>query len=353
MLTLPPPPASRGSVQLGFSFTDDFAGNSGYSITARHQLLPVNRLGGEWENVVQLGTVGLLDSRFYQPLEAGMKWFVEPGVGFLRELADIWVDGTPVLEYEIESLEARLGAGRVLGRWGELRATAYTADFRATLRIGPPILPSDNERRGGVRLGFRIDTVDDVVFATRGTEASISFDRSLSAFGADSETDLVHGWIEHSFSFGGHYDPTNTGHGLLLVNNDDVVRGGDGRRRERDGDRWRARLRDVDSGEELFRRLRAVPGYGDEKSKIFVAILATNLRANLDEAFTRRLQFIINFPFPDEAYRLKIWEVLMPVASGALLAYGGWRVIQGQLSLGDLVMFEPYFERRKAIRTNG
>jgi hypothetical protein len=43
-----------------------------------------------------------------------------------------------------------------------------------------------------------------------------------------------------------------------------------------------------------------------------VSILATNLRANLDEAFTRRLQFIINFPFPDEEYRLKIWNVLMP-----------------------------------------
>ncbi|MCG2783883.1 MAG: ATP-binding protein [Anaerolineae bacterium] len=43
-----------------------------------------------------------------------------------------------------------------------------------------------------------------------------------------------------------------------------------------------------------------------------VSILATNLRANLDDAFTRRLQFIINFPFPDEQYRLKIWQVLMP-----------------------------------------
>ncbi|PKN93791.1 MAG: ATP-binding protein [Chloroflexi bacterium HGW-Chloroflexi-6] len=43
-----------------------------------------------------------------------------------------------------------------------------------------------------------------------------------------------------------------------------------------------------------------------------VSILATNLRANLDDAFTRRLQFIINFPFPDEKYRLKIWQVLMP-----------------------------------------
>jgi redox-sensitive bicupin YhaK (pirin superfamily) len=34
------------------------------------------------------------------------------------------------------------------------------------------------------------------------------------------------GWLDswHSFSFGSHYDPTNTGHGLLLVSNDDIIR---------------------------------------------------------------------------------------------------------------------------------
>ncbi len=33
------------------------------------------------------------------------------------------------------------------------------------------------------------------------------------------------GWLDshHSFSFGGHYDPANTHHGLLLVSNDDRV----------------------------------------------------------------------------------------------------------------------------------
>ncbi|HUJ78860.1 MAG TPA: pirin family protein [Nitrospiria bacterium] len=38
------------------------------------------------------------------------------------------------------------------------------------------------------------------------------------------------GWLNsrHSFSFGPHYDPDNTGHGLLIVNNDDVVRPGTG-----------------------------------------------------------------------------------------------------------------------------
>jgi redox-sensitive bicupin YhaK (pirin superfamily) len=37
-------------------------------------------------------------------------------------------------------------------------------------------------------------------------------------------------WLDshHSFSFSRHYDPSNMGHGLLLVNNDDVVRAGSG-----------------------------------------------------------------------------------------------------------------------------
>lgn len=32
--------------------------------------------------------------------------------------------------------------------------------------------------------------------------------------------------------------------------------------------------REVDNGEELYRRIRALPGYGDEKAKIFLALLA-------------------------------------------------------------------------------
>ena len=37
-------------------------------------------------------------------------------------------------------------------------------------------------------------------------------------------------WLDshHSFSFADHYDPENTHHGLLLVNNDDVVKAGAG-----------------------------------------------------------------------------------------------------------------------------
>jgi hypothetical protein len=39
-----------------------------------------------------------------------------------------------------------------------------------------------------------------------------------------------------------------------------------------------------------------------------LAVLATNLRANIDEAFTRRLDCIIDFPTPTEELRLQLWR---------------------------------------------
>lgn len=43
-----------------------------------------------------------------------------------------------------------------------------------------------------------------------------------------------------------------------------------------------------------------------------VVILATNLRKNMDDAFVRRIQFTVEFPFPGESDRRRIWSGLWP-----------------------------------------
>jgi hypothetical protein len=42
-------------------------------------------------------------------------------------------------------------------------------------------------------------------------------------------------------------------------------------------------------------------------------ILATNYRRNIDDAFVRRLDFVIDFPFPEAEDRKRIWRLLLPV----------------------------------------
>ncbi len=53
----------------------------------------------------------------------------------------------------------------------------------------------------------------------------------------------------------------------------------------------------------LLQRLEAYRG---------LAILATNKKNTIDQAFLRRLRFIVNFPFPGVAQRAKIWQQVFP-----------------------------------------
>lgn len=43
-----------------------------------------------------------------------------------------------------------------------------------------------------------------------------------------------------------------------------------------------------------------------------LVILASNMRKNIDDAFFRRMQFVVDFPFPDVAHRYRIWKRHFP-----------------------------------------
>lgn len=52
----------------------------------------------------------------------------------------------------------------------------------------------------------------------------------------------------------------------------------------------------------LLQRVEDFPG---------VVILASNIKANIDEAFSRRFQSIVYFPMPDSEHRLMLWERIL------------------------------------------
>jgi hypothetical protein len=46
-----------------------------------------------------------------------------------------------------------------------------------------------------------------------------------------------------------------------------------------------------------------------------LAILTTNMKDALDQAFLRRLRFVVQFPFPDAAHRAEIWRRIFPAGT--------------------------------------
>ncbi|WP_341649523.1 hypothetical protein [Thauera humireducens] len=46
-----------------------------------------------------------------------------------------------------------------------------------------------------------------------------------------------------------------------------------------------------------------------------LAILTTNHKTALDNAFARRLRFVVHFPFPDERQREALWRSVFPSAT--------------------------------------
>jgi NTE family protein len=199
----PPPPYGHNSLQLGFGFLDDFDGGASYHLQARHQMIPVNRRGGEWQTLFQIGNVAAVRTEFYQPLDWGMRWFVEPALEYRRGTQEIWIAGDALAEYQFTNTNLELAAGRVLGRWGELRLTAFTSDNTGKPRIGiPELFGSTSERLGGGELQFRIDTEDSVAFPRHGAAVDLVYSRSSEALGTEYDFERWWGSASYAWSFG-------------------------------------------------------------------------------------------------------------------------------------------------------
>ncbi len=56
----------------------------------------------------------------------------------------------------------------------------------------------------------------------------------------------------------------------------------------------------------LLQKMESYPG---------AVMLATNFRRNIDDAFLRRLDFVIDFPFPEPEDRVRIWRLLLPTTA--------------------------------------
>ena len=93
------------------------------------------------------------------------------------------------------------------------------------------------------------------------------------------------------------FDEAEAGHGVLLFDECDALFGK--RSEVKDA---HDRYANIEVGY-LLQRIEAYEG---------IAILATNLRSNMDSAFLRRIRFLLDFPMPDTDMRRQLWEQSLP-----------------------------------------
>lgn len=172
-------------LRLGLNLSDDMRGDSAFNIGASYRVNGINTLGAEWLTRVQFGDQQELYSEFYQPLDAGSRYFVAPYLHAQSQNVESILDNDPIAEYRLERYGFGLNVGRQIGNSGEIRVGVGEAWGKADVRIGERDLPSTSFNEGFYDIKYSFDSLDNVYFPHSGEDISLSVRQFEPGLGSD------------------------------------------------------------------------------------------------------------------------------------------------------------------------
>ncbi|GAB6389847.1 patatin-like phospholipase PlpD [Stutzerimonas marianensis] len=172
-------------LRLGINLSDDFRGDSAFNIGASYRKNGINELGAEWLTRLQLGDQQELFSEFYQPLDAGSRWFVAPNVIAEARNLEALQDHDPIAEYRLQRYGYALNVGRQIANNGEVRFGIGQSWGEADVRIGDPESPEFSFQEGYYQLLYSFDTLDNVDFPQEGEDIGIGLRQYEPSLGSD------------------------------------------------------------------------------------------------------------------------------------------------------------------------
>lgn len=190
-----------GKLRLGIRLEDDLRGQDAYTLAGEFLRPGLNSLGGELRLRVSIGDVlqGLVE--VYQPLDSLQRWFVGAQVDYTEENVNLFSDGDIITQLRVHQTTATLSAGRVLGRWGELRAGIRRGVGEIETEVGPLRLDG-NFDAGSVFARFTLDTFDRAYFPRYGHFMLVSWEQEDESYGSDSDFDIVAATATSAYSIG-------------------------------------------------------------------------------------------------------------------------------------------------------
>ena len=161
--------------KVGLQLDDDFNGRSNYLLSAELVFNDVNRIGGKWRNLVQLGRTTGVRSEFHQPFGGEGAFYVEPALDLRSESLPLWQDGrVQVAEYRLLHRQFSLEAG--YSPRPEWRMSLALVGGKDSVRrgIGDEQWPNRGaESFAGLRFGATWDTLDSISFPSSGARAEL------------------------------------------------------------------------------------------------------------------------------------------------------------------------------------
>jgi len=186
-------------ITLGLQLSDDFRGNTNYSVALEATTTGINARGGEWRNRIETGRYTGIRSEFHQPWGRLARWHVLPYVDYvafnqtLRPLDDVFANyrltrgehgvsigfnPTPALRFEVGSAFGRDRADLRSSRGADF--DNIESDFTATYA------------------GFTYDTIDNVDFPAGGTRFAVDATLYDDAFGGDASGEKLSVVLDHA-----------------------------------------------------------------------------------------------------------------------------------------------------------
>lgn len=178
-------------------------GDTAYVLRADHSREWVNALGGRWSNALQVGTKALLETRLFQPLDHGERWFVEPALHWSREEQNVYRGSERVARYDLTEIAGSFDVGVSLGSWGEWRIGVERGITDFTVDTGALLLSDfENVNTGALTSRFTIDTRDSAFVPTRGVYAKLDVFAADPTLGSQDEYERAELFVQHPLRFG-------------------------------------------------------------------------------------------------------------------------------------------------------
>jgi NTE family protein len=191
-------------VRFGLDSVDDLEGDARYAVRASITRTLMNRKGLEWRTDLQLGSVQVVRTELYQPIDFRGRFFVSPWIQAQREKQPLFEGGHRVASYDVRVGYVGVDLGIQFGSLGEVRAGIARSRVEANVDTGDPSLPSFDVDGGEFRLRLALSTLDRPAIPTRGGELRAGADFSRGTLGAEVDYDRAFAGGSQFFSRGRH-----------------------------------------------------------------------------------------------------------------------------------------------------